>query len=297
MHGTATEDPDYYAILGIEESASAEDIRRAFRAKAQEAHPDRHPGDAGAAARMQLLNDARGVLGDPSKRAVYDELRGVRPRDWPSDSVGSTGTPRPPGAYATAVPRPRRYRSPRTSSMAILAGVAVAIIWILTSAGSGTVGHEPPPPVSQVAGSAESTSAESSPGRSSDPLAMPSTTLPPRQPVIVLQGFAASRCESSIVDSPDYYAEVYDLAFEGEQFRLSFRATGDVDLVRPEASCLRGWSGHVFATSLELAADEPGHFEGVFTYTLPPPTVTAVSPITFQYGCAYGYSEVPLFNI
>lgn len=68
-------DKDFYAELGVSSSASAEDIKRAYRKLARESHPDTNPGDAKTEARFKSVSEAYGVLSDPEKRAQYDEAR------------------------------------------------------------------------------------------------------------------------------------------------------------------------------------------------------------------------------
>ena len=65
---------DYYEVLGVDKNASAEDIKRAFRRKAKECHPDLHPDDKEAEERFKELNEANEVLSDPDKRARYDQF-------------------------------------------------------------------------------------------------------------------------------------------------------------------------------------------------------------------------------
>ncbi|MGE0042638.1 MAG: DnaJ C-terminal domain-containing protein [Vicinamibacterales bacterium] len=65
---------DYYATLGVAKTASAKDIKQAYRRLARKFHPDVNPGDAAAEARFKELNEANEVLGDPEKRKKYDEL-------------------------------------------------------------------------------------------------------------------------------------------------------------------------------------------------------------------------------
>jgi molecular chaperone DnaJ len=70
----ATQTKDYYGILGITKSASAEDIRKAFRKLARKYHPDVNPGDKAAEEKFKVMSEANDVLGDPKKRKIYDQL-------------------------------------------------------------------------------------------------------------------------------------------------------------------------------------------------------------------------------
>jgi len=65
---------DYYDILGVKKSASAEDIRKAFRKLARKYHPDVNPGDKSAEEQFKALSEANDVLSDPKKRKVYDQV-------------------------------------------------------------------------------------------------------------------------------------------------------------------------------------------------------------------------------
>ena len=65
---------DYYEVLGVDKNATDADIKRAFRRKAKECHPDLHPDDKEAEARFKELNEANEVLSDPDKRARYDQF-------------------------------------------------------------------------------------------------------------------------------------------------------------------------------------------------------------------------------
>src|ERR1035437_9204496 len=65
---------DYYEILGVKKSASADDIRKAFRKLARKYHPDVNPGDKGAEEKFKTLSEANDVLSDPKKRKIYDQV-------------------------------------------------------------------------------------------------------------------------------------------------------------------------------------------------------------------------------
>jgi len=63
---------DYYDILGVSRSATPEEIKKAYRKRALQYHPDRNPGDPDAERKFKEISDAYGVLGDEQKRATYD---------------------------------------------------------------------------------------------------------------------------------------------------------------------------------------------------------------------------------
>ncbi len=65
---------DYYQILGLERSAGADEVRKAYRKLAMQYHPDRNPGDKQAEEKFKEINEAYQVLSDPQKRARYDQL-------------------------------------------------------------------------------------------------------------------------------------------------------------------------------------------------------------------------------
>ena len=70
----ATPKRDYYEILGVKKSASADDIRKAFRKLARKYHPDVNPGDKSAEEKFKTLSEANEILSDPKKRKIYDQL-------------------------------------------------------------------------------------------------------------------------------------------------------------------------------------------------------------------------------
>ena len=65
---------DYYKILGVSKSATEKEIKSAYRKLAQKYHPDRNPGNQKAEDKFKEINEAHEVLGDPQKRARYDQL-------------------------------------------------------------------------------------------------------------------------------------------------------------------------------------------------------------------------------
>jgi curved DNA-binding protein len=65
---------DYYAVLGVPRTASAAEIKKAFRKLARQHHPDAKPGDEAAERKFKEINEANEVLSDPAKRKQYDEL-------------------------------------------------------------------------------------------------------------------------------------------------------------------------------------------------------------------------------
>lgn len=65
---------DYYAVLGVDKSASAEQIKKAYRKLAVKYHPDKNPGDQAAEERFKEITEAYAVLADAEKRRQYDQF-------------------------------------------------------------------------------------------------------------------------------------------------------------------------------------------------------------------------------
>jgi curved DNA-binding protein len=80
---------DYYKILGVSKSASAKEIKAAFRKQARKYHPDFNKGDAKAEAKFKEVNEANEVLSDPEKRKRYDTLG----PDWANFRQAPPGGP------------------------------------------------------------------------------------------------------------------------------------------------------------------------------------------------------------
>lgn len=67
-------DLDYYQILGVERTASEDEIKRAYKKMAIKYHPDRNPGDKEAEEKFKQAAEAYDVLRDPEKRSRYDQF-------------------------------------------------------------------------------------------------------------------------------------------------------------------------------------------------------------------------------
>ena len=65
---------DYYATLEVEKTASAEDLKRAYRKLAMQHHPDRNPDDPEAERKFKEINEAYAILKDDKARAAYDRF-------------------------------------------------------------------------------------------------------------------------------------------------------------------------------------------------------------------------------
>ena len=87
---------DYYAVLGVPKTATAAEIKRAYRKLARDHHPDRNAGNKNAERRFKEVNEAHAVLADPAKRSQYDEL-GVHWQDYARAGGQGGGDPFGPG--------------------------------------------------------------------------------------------------------------------------------------------------------------------------------------------------------
>jgi DnaJ-class molecular chaperone len=76
----------YYETLGVAESASNDEIKKAFRKLAMQYHPDKNPGNAEAEAKFKEINEAYDTLSNPSKRQDYDNRKNFQqnfnPQGW-----------------------------------------------------------------------------------------------------------------------------------------------------------------------------------------------------------------------
>jgi curved DNA-binding protein len=85
---TATDFKDYYAILGVSKTATAEEIKRSYRKLARKHHPDVNPGNSAAEEQFKTINEANEILSNPETREKYDQYG----QNWKQ-----AGTPPPSG--------------------------------------------------------------------------------------------------------------------------------------------------------------------------------------------------------
>ena len=84
---------DYYEVLGLNKNASADEIKKAYRKKAKEYHPDINPNNKEAAEKFKEVNEAYEVLSDNQKKSAYDNFghAGVDPSYGAGTSAGGSG--------------------------------------------------------------------------------------------------------------------------------------------------------------------------------------------------------------
>ena len=70
-------DKNFYAILGVPQNASTDDIKKAYKKLARENHPDLNPGDPEAERKFKEVSEANAVIGDERKRQEYDQMRAM----------------------------------------------------------------------------------------------------------------------------------------------------------------------------------------------------------------------------
>jgi len=71
---STTQNKDYYGTLGVKKTASADEIRKAFRKLARKYHPDVNPGDKKAEEKFKEISEANDILSDEKKRKIYDQV-------------------------------------------------------------------------------------------------------------------------------------------------------------------------------------------------------------------------------
>ena len=84
---------DYYEVLGVDRSASEDDLKKAYRRLAMKYHPDRNPDDADAEEKFKEASEAYEILADAEKRQAYDQFghAGVDPSQGGGPGFGFEG--------------------------------------------------------------------------------------------------------------------------------------------------------------------------------------------------------------
>jgi molecular chaperone DnaJ len=104
----STQNKDYYGVLGVKKTATAEDIRKAFRKLARKYHPDVNPGDKKAEEKFKEISEANDILSDEKKRKIYDQLGfysdQIDPAQAEAAARGGYGRPRTSTSGQQGVP-------------------------------------------------------------------------------------------------------------------------------------------------------------------------------------------------
>src|SRR5256886_11998996 len=125
---------DYYHVLGVSETATVDEIKKAFRRPAKQYHPDRNPNNAQGAGRFKEINEAQDVLSDPEKRKRYDRLR----RYGAYDGAGGGGRGAGAGPQGPGVD----FDLSDLGSFGGLGGLFSSIFCPPGAAGGGSSGHQ-----------------------------------------------------------------------------------------------------------------------------------------------------------
>lgn len=121
-----------YDTLGIAETATPEEIKRAFREKAKRHHPDHNPTDVSAAERFKAAVAAHDILSDPAKRKAHDQqLLSARQAKARQQGSATGRSPIPP-------PTPTSTARPRYTTGDAVAATALAALLAIMASGGGS---------------------------------------------------------------------------------------------------------------------------------------------------------------
>jgi curved DNA-binding protein CbpA len=116
---------DYYTILGVRQSASGEEIKKAYRQLVRRYHPDVNPGNSSAEAHIKEINEAYEILSDPQKRGRYDMLGHVSFDQVEGEDIDESDI------YSDNASSDSDYVSSRWAKNPTFAfGVGVALAWM-----------------------------------------------------------------------------------------------------------------------------------------------------------------------
>ena len=106
---------DYYAILGVPEHASDTEIRRAYRVRVRQYHPDVNPDMPMANERLQQVNAAGAVLGNPERRRAYDRARTIEMQRAQLGGFDTTGEQGYAAEYPISITRAEAHAGTQRS--------------------------------------------------------------------------------------------------------------------------------------------------------------------------------------
>ena len=109
---------DFYAVLGVNQDASTDEIKKAYKKLARENHPDLNPDDKEAEKRFKDISEASSVLTDVNKRQEYDQVRAMGASGFSGFSGGTNFNVEDLGCLLYTSPSPRDNLPSRMPSSA-----------------------------------------------------------------------------------------------------------------------------------------------------------------------------------